>query len=104
MLAFTLLTIEASSLTTEACCPQRPPRRAVEKDARDAAAVCRQLGIQLHEADFVSQYWNQVMLFDCVLPSGTLYRGLAWLLTCISLAFHAIHATAGTTRFTAGQI
>ncbi|PRW33801.1 tRNA 2-thiouridine(34) synthase isoform B [Chlorella sorokiniana] len=32
----------------------------VEKDARDAAAVCRQLGIPLHEADFVSQYWNQV--------------------------------------------
>ncbi|KAL4436704.1 hypothetical protein ABPG75_003843 [Micractinium tetrahymenae] len=32
----------------------------VERDLRDATAVCRQLGILLHEADFVSAYWNQV--------------------------------------------
>ena len=32
----------------------------VERDLRDAAAVCRQLGIPLHEADFVSKYWTQV--------------------------------------------
>lgn len=32
----------------------------VEADARDAAAVCRQLGLPLVEADFVSQYWTQV--------------------------------------------
>jgi hypothetical protein len=33
---------------------------AVERDLRDAAAVCRRLGVPLHEADFVSAYWNQV--------------------------------------------
>lgn len=32
----------------------------VEQDLRDATAVCRQLSIPLHEADFVSAYWNQV--------------------------------------------
>jgi hypothetical protein len=32
----------------------------VERDRRDAAAVCRQLRIPLHEADFVSRYWNSV--------------------------------------------
>ncbi|GAB4823030.1 hypothetical protein N2152v2_010076 [Parachlorella kessleri] len=32
----------------------------VERDLRDAAAVCRQLGIPLHEADFVNKYWTQV--------------------------------------------
>lgn len=32
----------------------------MERDLRDAAAVCRQLRIPLHEADFVSAYWNQV--------------------------------------------
>lgn len=40
----------------------------IERDLKDAAAVCRQLGIPLHEADFVSQYWNQVFtsfLLEC---------------------------------------
>ncbi|KAI3426035.1 hypothetical protein D9Q98_008003 [Chlorella vulgaris] len=32
----------------------------VEQDLRAAAAVCRQLDIPLHEADFVSAYWTQV--------------------------------------------
>ena len=32
----------------------------VEKDLADAAAVCRQLGIPLHEANFVAEYWQQV--------------------------------------------
>jgi tRNA-specific 2-thiouridylase len=32
----------------------------VERDRADAAAVCRRLGIPLHEADFVSQYWQRV--------------------------------------------
>lgn len=32
----------------------------IEADLRDAKAVCRQLQIPLHEADFVSQYWTQV--------------------------------------------
>lgn len=35
-----------------------PP--AVERDLRDADAVCRHLGIPLHEANFVSAYWNEV--------------------------------------------
>lgn len=34
----------------------------VERDARDAAAICRQLGVPLHEADFVSKYWNQASM------------------------------------------
>lgn len=32
----------------------------IERDLKDASAVCRQLNIPLHEADFVSQYWNHV--------------------------------------------
>jgi tRNA-specific 2-thiouridylase len=31
-----------------------------ERDARDATAVAAQLGIQLHEIDCVSRYWEQV--------------------------------------------
>ena len=29
-------------------------------DAQDAQSVCRHLGIPLHEADFVAQYWTEV--------------------------------------------
>lgn len=32
----------------------------VEQDFKDAAAVCKQLNIPLHEVDFVSKYWNHV--------------------------------------------
>jgi len=32
----------------------------IEADLRDAKAVCRQIEIPLFEADFVSQYWNDV--------------------------------------------
>lgn len=32
----------------------------VERDLSDAAAVCRQLGIPLHEVNFVAQYWQRV--------------------------------------------
>lgn len=30
------------------------------EDLEDARALCKALGIQLHEADFVSRYWNEV--------------------------------------------
>lgn len=32
----------------------------VERDRADAAAAARQLGIPLHHADFVAQYWTSV--------------------------------------------
>lgn len=32
----------------------------VEEDLRDAKQVCAHLGIPLHEADFIDQYWNRV--------------------------------------------
>lgn len=32
----------------------------VEEDHRDAKRVCDHLGLPLHEADFVDQYWNRV--------------------------------------------
>ena len=48
------------------------PVAAVERDLRDASAVCRQLGIPLHEADFVSAYWNTV----CVWVGG--WVGVLW--------------------------
>ncbi len=32
----------------------------VEEDHRDAKRVCDHLGIPLHEADFIDQYWNRV--------------------------------------------
>ena len=32
----------------------------IQKDLEDATAVCHRLNIPLHEADFVSQYWNDV--------------------------------------------
>lgn len=42
----------------------------MERDLRDASAVCRQLGIPLHEADFVSAYWNQVGAIARAGPMG----------------------------------
>jgi len=32
----------------------------IEKDWKDASAVCSQLNIPLYEADFIAQYWNEV--------------------------------------------
>lgn len=32
----------------------------IEKDYKDASAVCTQLNIPLYEADFIAQYWNEV--------------------------------------------
>lgn len=32
----------------------------VEADFKDAQRVCKHIGIPLHEADFVNEYWNQV--------------------------------------------
>jgi len=32
----------------------------IEKDFKDAGAVCTQLNIPLYEADFIAQYWNEV--------------------------------------------
>ena len=61
--------VPASKCRLLACpAPPRPapPRQvgnqncSVERDLRDAAAVCRQLGVPLHEADFVAQYWTRV--------------------------------------------
>lgn len=51
-------------------CPSTPTPPAVERDLRDAAAVCRQLGVPLHEADFVSQYWNQVGVYSSAAGLG----------------------------------
>eukprot|EP00887_Chlorella_sp_A99_P008097 scaffold12.g8097.t1 len=42
----------------------------VERDARDASAVCRALGVPLHEADFVSRYWNEASLGGPCLGAG----------------------------------
>lgn len=33
-----------------------------EADFQDAQRVCKQIGIPLHEVNFVSEYWNQVFV------------------------------------------
>ena len=34
----------------------------VEADFHDAVQVCKHIGIPLYQADFISEYWNQVFL------------------------------------------
>lgn len=35
----------------------------VNEDLRDAEWICSKLGIQLHEVNFVKEYWNEVFRY-----------------------------------------
>ena len=38
----------------------------VDGDLRDAEVVCRTLNIQLHQVNFVKEYWNNVFWYLCI--------------------------------------
>ena len=39
-------------------------RCAADQDLEDADHVCRHLGIELHQVNFVKEYWNQVFRYN----------------------------------------